>query len=106
MAEQVVKIRSAAQATESSAPAATLSNHQRNPGMPLRPEWFEAARVKRQFRGSGMPLKVPSVEMIEIGAGGGSIALGVRGDSSCRAAAGRRRGARSVASDAHRQRNA
>ena len=35
---------------------------------------FEAARVKRQFRGSGMPLKVPSVEMIEIGAGGGSIA--------------------------------
>ena len=35
---------------------------------------FEAARVKRQYRGSGMPLKVPSVEMIEIGAGGGSIA--------------------------------
>jgi N-methylhydantoinase A len=35
---------------------------------------FEAARVKRQFRGSGLPLKVPSVEMIEIGAGGGSLA--------------------------------
>lgn len=35
---------------------------------------FEAARVRRQFRGSGMPLKIPSVEMIEIGAGGGSIA--------------------------------
>jgi len=35
---------------------------------------FEAARVKRQFRGSGMPLKIASVEMIEIGAGGGSIA--------------------------------
>ena len=35
---------------------------------------FEAARVRRQFKGSGMPLKVPSVEMIEIGAGGGSIA--------------------------------
>ena len=35
---------------------------------------FEAARVKRQFRGSGLPLKVPSLEMIEIGAGGGSIA--------------------------------
>jgi N-methylhydantoinase A/oxoprolinase/acetone carboxylase beta subunit len=35
---------------------------------------FEAGRVKRQFRGSGLPLKVPSVAMIEIGAGGGSIA--------------------------------
>ncbi len=43
-------------------------------GKPAFTGMFEAARVKRQFRGSGMPLKVPSVEMIEIGAGGGSIA--------------------------------
>lgn len=43
-------------------------------GRPAFTGTFEAARVKRQFRGSGMPLKVPSVEMIEIGAGGGSIA--------------------------------
>jgi len=43
-------------------------------GKPAFTGTFEAARVKRQFRGSGMPLKVPSVEMIEIGAGGGSIA--------------------------------
>ena len=43
-------------------------------GRPAFTGMFEAARVKRQFRGSGMPLKVPSIEMIEIGAGGGSIA--------------------------------
>ncbi|MDB5921271.1 MAG: methylhydantoinase [Betaproteobacteria bacterium] len=43
-------------------------------GKPAFTGMFEAARVRRQFRGSGMPLKVPSVEMIEIGAGGGSIA--------------------------------
>ena len=43
-------------------------------GKPAFTGMFEAARIKRQFRGSGMPLKVPSVEMIEIGAGGGSIA--------------------------------
>jgi N-methylhydantoinase A len=35
---------------------------------------FEAARIARFARGSGLPLKVPAVEMIEIGAGGGSIA--------------------------------
>ena len=43
-------------------------------GRPAFTSTFEAARVKREFRGSGMPLKVPSIEMIEIGAGGGSIA--------------------------------
>jgi N-methylhydantoinase A/oxoprolinase/acetone carboxylase beta subunit len=43
-------------------------------GRPAFTGMFEAARVKRQFRGSGLPLKVPSVDMIEIGAGGGSIA--------------------------------
>jgi N-methylhydantoinase A len=34
----------------------------------------EVARVHRFKKGSGFPLKVPSVELIEIGAGGGSIA--------------------------------
>jgi N-methylhydantoinase A len=39
----------------------------------LTPE-IEVARVYRFTRGSGLPLQVPSVELIEIGAGGGSIA--------------------------------
>jgi 5-oxoprolinase (ATP-hydrolysing)/N-methylhydantoinase A len=35
---------------------------------------MEAARVHRFKRGSGLPIKAPVVDMIEIGAGGGSIA--------------------------------
>jgi len=35
---------------------------------------FECARVHRFKRGSGLPITVPSVDLIEIGAGGGSIA--------------------------------
>ena len=35
---------------------------------------FEFGRVFRFKKGSGLPLKVPSVELVEIGAGGGSIA--------------------------------
>jgi N-methylhydantoinase A len=35
---------------------------------------FEVARVDRFRKGSGLPLKVPVIDMIEIGAGGGSIA--------------------------------
>jgi len=35
---------------------------------------FEAARVKRFKRGSGLPILIPSIDLIEIGAGGGSIA--------------------------------
>ena len=35
---------------------------------------FEVARVYRFSRGSGLPLRVPVTKMIEIGAGGGSIA--------------------------------
>ena len=34
----------------------------------------EVARLQRFTRGSGLPLAIPSVELIEIGAGGGSIA--------------------------------
>ncbi len=35
---------------------------------------FEIARTERFIKGSGMPVRIPVVEMIEIGAGGGSIA--------------------------------
>lgn len=35
---------------------------------------FEVDRIYRFMEGSGMPLTVPSIDMIEIGAGGGSIA--------------------------------
>lgn len=35
---------------------------------------FEVARSHRFAKGSGIPVKVPVIEMIEIGAGGGSIA--------------------------------
>ena len=35
---------------------------------------FEAAREYRDVRGSGLPIRVPTIEMVEIGAGGGSIA--------------------------------
>ena len=34
---------------------------------------FEAARSARFIKGSGLPLRIPVTEMIEIGAGGGSI---------------------------------
>ena len=43
-------------------------------GTPLLTTDFEAARVYRFKKGSGLPLKVPVIEMIEIGAGGGSLA--------------------------------
>jgi len=35
---------------------------------------FEVARTTRFKKGSGMPISIPVIEMIEIGAGGGSIA--------------------------------
>lgn len=43
-------------------------------GRPEHAHEFEAARVRRFRKGSGLPLKVPVVDLIEIGAGGGSIA--------------------------------
>ncbi len=43
-------------------------------GEPARARDFEVARTTRFKKGSGMPLKVPVIDMIEIGAGGGSIA--------------------------------
>ncbi|MHB1216758.1 MAG: hydantoinase/oxoprolinase family protein [Alphaproteobacteria bacterium] len=35
---------------------------------------FEVARVYRFMKGSGLPLRIPVIEMVEIGAGGGSLA--------------------------------
>ena len=43
-------------------------------GEPAKSLDFEVARVDRFRKGSGLPLKVPVIDMIEIGAGGGSIA--------------------------------
>ena len=43
-------------------------------GEPLHSTEFEVARIYRFKRGSGLPLRIPVIDMIEIGAGGGSIA--------------------------------
>ena len=43
-------------------------------GEPQRSASFEVARVFRFAEGSGLPLQIPAIDMIEIGAGGGSIA--------------------------------
>ncbi len=43
-------------------------------GQPLVAYSFEAARQKRFTEGSGLPVRISTVELIEIGAGGGSIA--------------------------------
>ena len=46
-----------------------ITNHQ-----PTRTNELEVGRVKRFQKGSGLLLKAPAVDLIEIGAGGGSIA--------------------------------
>ena len=43
-------------------------------GAPLTSRSFEVDRVYRFQKGSGLPLRIPAIEMVEIGAGGGSIA--------------------------------
>src|SRR5215831_495009 len=43
-------------------------------GQPLIAREFEVARADRFKRGSGLPIRVPVIELIEIGAGGGSVA--------------------------------
>jgi len=43
-------------------------------GQPLVSYGFEAARQKRFTEGSGLPVRISTIELIEIGAGGGSIA--------------------------------
>jgi N-methylhydantoinase A len=45
-----------------------------NDGAPQTSQVFEVGRVHRFRKGSGLPLRIPVVEMVEIGAGGGSIA--------------------------------
>jgi N-methylhydantoinase A len=41
---------------------------------PLKADRMEVARVHEFKRGSGLPVKIPTIDMVEIGAGGGSIA--------------------------------
>ncbi|MHA7874196.1 hydantoinase/oxoprolinase family protein [Roseivivax sp.] len=43
-------------------------------GTPKTSRRFEIARAWRDTKGSGLPVRVPTVELVEIGAGGGSIA--------------------------------
>jgi N-methylhydantoinase A len=43
-------------------------------GQPLKTHDFEVDRVYRFRKGSGLPVRIPVIDMIEIGAGGGSIA--------------------------------
>ncbi len=43
-------------------------------GEPQHSRHFEVARQYRFLKGSGLPLRIPVIEMVEIGAGGGSIA--------------------------------
>jgi len=43
-------------------------------GEPQHSRTFEVARQYRFLKGSGLPLRIPVIEMVEIGAGGGSIA--------------------------------
>ena len=43
-------------------------------GEPLKTHEFEVDRVYRFRKGSGLPMRIPVIDMIEIGAGGGSIA--------------------------------
>jgi N-methylhydantoinase A len=42
-------------------------------GEPERARRFEIARAWRNLKGSGLPVRVPVIELVEIGAGGGSI---------------------------------
>lgn len=46
-----------------------IKNHEARKG-----SLFEVARVSRFRKGSGIPIRLPHIELIEIGAGGGSIA--------------------------------
>lgn len=42
-------------------------------GEPERSRRFEVGRAYRNVKGSGLPLRIPVIELVEIGAGGGSI---------------------------------
>jgi N-methylhydantoinase A len=43
-------------------------------GVPQRSDSFEMAREHMHRKGSGLPVRIPVIDMVEIGAGGGSIA--------------------------------
>lgn len=43
-------------------------------GRPFKARVFEVDRTSRFMKGSGLPLRIPVIEMVEIGAGGGSLA--------------------------------
>ncbi len=43
-------------------------------GQPLKARTFEVDRSARFMKGSGLPVRIPVIEMVEIGAGGGSLA--------------------------------
>lgn len=43
-------------------------------GRPQTSRLFEVARTYRYKKGSGLPLRIPVIDMVEIGAGGGSLA--------------------------------
>ncbi len=65
---------------------------------------MEAARVHRFKKGSGLPIKAPVIDMIEIGAGGGSIAVDRRSGTAARRPAfgGRRSGSGVLRARRHR----
>jgi N-methylhydantoinase A len=42
-------------------------------GKPALTATFEAARLRRFMKGSGLPVMIPAIDLMEIGAGGGSI---------------------------------
>lgn len=42
-------------------------------GEPERSRRFEIGRIYRNLKGSGLPVRIPVIELVEIGAGGGSI---------------------------------
>lgn len=44
-----------------------------NGGQPEKSRRFEVARVWKNLKGSGLPIRIPVIELVEIGAGGGSI---------------------------------
>jgi N-methylhydantoinase A len=44
-----------------------------NDGEPERSRRFEVGRAWKNLKGSGLPLRIPVIELVEIGAGGGSL---------------------------------
>ena len=72
-------------------------------GRPLQSRAFEVARSYRFRKGSGLPVRIPVIEMVEIGAGGGSIAPWTTSAASRwgRRAPGRNRGRRRTAGAGH-----